>query len=309
MTGDTLLFKQFTIVNYLLSPRLFNTILSFSLSLSWMPDNHFFTIELSSNASLDVYPDNTLASFRTSLAEPIELEEGKWWVSLSEITYPRNVINVDQGRFDFYWYYKNKWLRNLKIPEGNYTSLTDIVSQMETAIHRSRGVWNKQGKKDYLGDGSANSKGVWTLSSNNLSNVSNDLFFILGLKNSELFHGEVSQKPHFPVDTCRYHQVYLYTDFIEPQFVGNSRAPLLRSFQLFDSRQIAMINALEEKSDNKNSVPIGTLHQVFDRSQKRLVTKRVLNDILIEIRSDFGDLVSFTGVGRTYVTLLFEKVV
>ena len=85
--------------------------LSLSLSLSWMPDNHFFTIELSSNASLDVYPDNTLASFRTSLAEPIELEEGKWWVSLSEITYPRNVINVDQGRFDFYWYYKNKWLR------------------------------------------------------------------------------------------------------------------------------------------------------------------------------------------------------
>ena len=34
VTGDTLLFKQFTIVNYLLSPRLFNTILSLSLSLS-----------------------------------------------------------------------------------------------------------------------------------------------------------------------------------------------------------------------------------------------------------------------------------
>ena len=44
-------------------------------------ENSFFTIDLSSNASLDCYPDNTLASFRTSLSAPLELDDNQWTVS------------------------------------------------------------------------------------------------------------------------------------------------------------------------------------------------------------------------------------
>ena len=50
-----------------------------------MTDN--FIVTLSSNASSDVYPTNTLASFRTYLPTTIELD-GKWEVGLTEITYP-----------------------------------------------------------------------------------------------------------------------------------------------------------------------------------------------------------------------------
>ena len=37
-----------------------------------MVDANYFTVQLSSNASLDTYPTNTLASFRTSLSDALD---------------------------------------------------------------------------------------------------------------------------------------------------------------------------------------------------------------------------------------------
>ena len=62
-----------------------------------------FTVTLSSNASSDVYPTITLASFRTCLPTTIELE-GKRDVGLTEITYPRKINNVRESTFDFYYH-------------------------------------------------------------------------------------------------------------------------------------------------------------------------------------------------------------
>ena len=46
-----------------------------------------FTIELASNASGELFPDNTLSSFTNFLPEQVNLE-GKWEVAISEISYP-----------------------------------------------------------------------------------------------------------------------------------------------------------------------------------------------------------------------------
>jgi len=40
-------------------------------------NNHFY-ITLLSNASQDVYPDNTVGAFTVKLAETIDLGMGKW---------------------------------------------------------------------------------------------------------------------------------------------------------------------------------------------------------------------------------------
>ena len=40
--------------------------------------------------------------------------------------------------------------------------------------------------------------------------------------------GSVLDEPAFPVDIGRYHQLFVYCDFKEPN-VGNTKAPLLRS--------------------------------------------------------------------------------
>ena len=59
-----------------------------------------FTIELLSNASAQLFPDNTLSSFTNFLPEQLNLE-GQWEVAISEIIYPSMYQNVTEGNFVF----------------------------------------------------------------------------------------------------------------------------------------------------------------------------------------------------------------
>ena len=105
-----------------------------------------FTINLSSNASLNVYKSNTLASFRTILSCPFELE-GSWEVGVTEMTYPRQINNI---RVFFYFYYhgKKSWVKECEIGEGIYHSVDDLLEEMIGANHRKRGAWMKEKLKE-----------------------------------------------------------------------------------------------------------------------------------------------------------------
>ena len=56
-----------------------------------------FTLELVSNASMDIYPNNTLASFTNFLPHEINLR-GSWEVALLDISYPSRFKNIIDGR-------------------------------------------------------------------------------------------------------------------------------------------------------------------------------------------------------------------
>ena len=56
-----------------------------------------FTLELVSNASMDIYRDNTLSSFTNFLPDQIDLD-GTWEVALMEISYPARYMNIVDGR-------------------------------------------------------------------------------------------------------------------------------------------------------------------------------------------------------------------
>ena len=60
-----------------------------------------FTIELVSNASAQLIPDNTLSSFTNFLTEQLNLD-GQWQVAISEISYPSMYQNVTEGKFMFF---------------------------------------------------------------------------------------------------------------------------------------------------------------------------------------------------------------
>ena len=53
------------------------------------------TIELVSNASGELFPDNTLSSFLNFLPEQVNLE-GQWEVAISEIPYPSTYQNITE---------------------------------------------------------------------------------------------------------------------------------------------------------------------------------------------------------------------
>ena len=60
-----------------------------------------FTIELVSNASSELFPENTLSSFTNFFPEQVNLE-GQWEVAVSEISYPSMYQNITEGKFKFY---------------------------------------------------------------------------------------------------------------------------------------------------------------------------------------------------------------
>lgn len=64
-----------------------------------MEDDGFY-VTLPCNASLMVYPENSISSYRTKLSTPINLK-GRWQVGLCEIEYPRSwySFNRQDGTF------------------------------------------------------------------------------------------------------------------------------------------------------------------------------------------------------------------
>ena len=65
-----------------------------------------FTIEPVSNASAELFPDNTLSSFTNFLPEQLNLD-GQWEVSISETSYPSVCQNFTEEKFRF-------WTRNVQ---------------------------------------------------------------------------------------------------------------------------------------------------------------------------------------------------
>ena len=90
-----------------------------------------FTIELVSNASSELFPDNTLSTFTNFLPEQVTLE-GQWEVAVSQVSYPSMHQSVTEGKLLFH----DKDISEPKdyyyLEPGLYHSITDIVKAMNS---------------------------------------------------------------------------------------------------------------------------------------------------------------------------------
>ena len=92
-----------------------------------------FTIELVSNVSGELFPDNTLSSFTNFLPEQVNLE-GQWEVAISEISYPSIYQNITEGYFSFFHKELSKSTSTYSTEPGLYNSITEILEAMNTLI-------------------------------------------------------------------------------------------------------------------------------------------------------------------------------
>ena len=92
-----------------------------------------FIIELVSNASEELFPDNTLTSFTKFLPEQVNLE-AQWEVAISEISYPSMYQNITEGYFEFFDEKLPKSSSANNLEPGLYTSITDLEEAMNTLI-------------------------------------------------------------------------------------------------------------------------------------------------------------------------------
>ena len=95
-----------------------------------------FTIDLISNASMEIFGENTMARFRNQLAQPLMLE-CEWQVALTSISFPSNINNVNSNAIVVYVnsgaeldasHHRSGQLR--KICKGIYNSLDQLMQEI-----------------------------------------------------------------------------------------------------------------------------------------------------------------------------------
>ena len=89
----------------------------------------WFTTELVSNASAQLFPDNPLSSFANFLPQQLKLD-GQWEVAISEISYPSMYQNVTEGKLMFFDKKLSKSSEFYYLEPDLYSSNTDVVEAM-----------------------------------------------------------------------------------------------------------------------------------------------------------------------------------
>ena len=93
-----------------------------------------FTIELVSNPSAQLFPDNTLSSFTNFLPEQLNLD-GQWEVAISQIFYKISMYqNVTERKIMFYDKKLSKSSEFYYLEPCLYPSITDIVEAINILI-------------------------------------------------------------------------------------------------------------------------------------------------------------------------------
>ena len=187
-----------------------------------------------SNASSELFPDNTLSSFTNFFPDQVNLE-GQWEVAISEISYPSMYQNVTDGKFLFYDAIYSKTTTAYYLEPGLYSSVQDIVEAMHLLIQAR----NNDNENCITGKVSCRTQKIeLSLISDDSSLVifSTDLGNIFGGDVGDgkviLMRGKGPHGPKFAYDIVRIHPLMIYTDIVEYNIVGDTKAPLLRCFPL-----------------------------------------------------------------------------
>ena len=258
------------------------------------------TIELVSNASGELFPNNTLSSFTNFLPEQVNLE-GQWEVAISEITYASMYQNITEGKFVFFDEKLAKSTSTYKLEPGLYTSITDIVEAMNTLIqernnHNETYITVKVSRisqKVVLMLGKDTS-GLAFCSIDLGHNFGNNVGNAFGV----LMIGKGLHESEFAYDIVRIHSLMIYSNLVEYNLVGDTKAPLLRCFPFIS------------KLNGGDIITTGQYlnYQTFSNLQFRPLLKNSFHSIHIDLRDTSGEKIPFVSVDINRLVLMFRMV-
>lgn len=206
--------------------------------------DHFY-VTLPSDSSGFYFPANTIADFRTKLATPLELEHDKWEVGLVEISYPKG--------------YKKRFLHNtLRIgseeiifPVKHYESVFDLLTNIPPFFEPSINENFIRIFSNYINKYKKQSKDLFnSCRGENSIMVNENLVSYFPARAYESIDdlAETIMNPDnchsstvklSPKDNIYFSQpepVYIYTDIIKPNLVGDSYVRLLTSLHFPSDR-------------------------------------------------------------------------
>ena len=238
-----------------------------------------FYVTLPSNSSLKDYPDNTLSAFRVKLAHTVVLE-GDWEVGLVEIHYPHRWYNYNRSdetsRISFSVDNGETWV-DQPIDSGYYDNIKHFLLALVPEILRENVEFgfNAVSQKVFV---EINHPGI-------ALTFTGALAAMLGFEHNVPIRK--SRKATYPVDMDLIHNLYVYSDIVEHQIVGDTRAPLLRTV------------AVQNRYGKDISIN-------YERPHYIPVKQKLFQEIEIDIRDSAGRKIPFQR-GRVVVKLHFRK--
>ena len=235
-----------------------------------------FYMTLPSNASMSVFPNNTLSDYKVKLPEHLDLT-GNWEVGLASITYPHTWFNLQKLEGHFYYNGGDDIMTVGLVPEGYYRSVSEVISAINREI---------TGVKDMSVQLDKRSQKVTVI-----LGKSQILYFRKEMGNMLGFGGEIkltktTTAPYVSNLNIRLQSLYVYLNIVESQIVGDVRAPLLR-----------IVPAQGKDGE------IITLN--YDNPQYMPLSTRDFEVVEVLITDDTGEKVPFER-GRVVITLNFR---
>jgi len=200
-----------------------------------MTDQFYITIPS------NTYEENTASNFRIVLPQRIRLE-GEWEVGLAEIIYPNSWYYLTDDTYIEYEYYDgHKGRINLEI--GHYNSSEELFSKINTQIlHYS--VLKYDVRIVEFGFNSDLKRVHVIVDNYDMISItlSKELASLLGFANANFYHdtrtpaikrtetgGTTVTAEYRMIPLPSFHEaIYVYSNIVEDQVIGNIMAPLLR---------------------------------------------------------------------------------
>ncbi len=113
-----------------------------------------------------------------------------------------------------------------------------------------------------------------------------------------LMRGKEPHEPTFAYDIVRIHSLLIYTDIVEYNIVGDTKALLLRCFLLISKLKSGDIMTTGQYMN----------YQTFTNLQFRRLLKNSFHSIHIDLQDTSGEKIPFVLVGITRLALMFRKV-
>lgn len=278
-------------------------------------NSDIFTVHLVSSASMDLFPSNTLSSFRNYLSEALNLD-GTWAVALTEITFPSNIYNVSDTKINVYESNEESGNEELsdvvvrrRVPKtvhvrpGCYASVIDLLIE----IQNTSGL-----DMEYNIDDITQKLTLIMKENEGLTFSSQQIPALLGLSTVEdtFYSGRhvgyktfpyLSENTHrgiFPIDMTNGVQfAFVYIDIIDFQHLGDTKAPLLKVIDTDLRLKNGSVCSIEP-----------THKKVFSNLEYKKLLTNTIRSIKVELRTETGQLVPFAGTGKVLLTLQFRKI-
>jgi len=269
-----------------------------------MTNRDEFSLPCESNSSMAIFPDNTVSHFKVNMREPLELND-QWEVALSELQYPCAWDNVRKENNKFLIRFRiqgdaKPYIITTKVPAGYYADTSSLVAKINSltehhAVGKLKGIkleyddvarrvtittknvmfTNKKGK-EFKVNASIKFKG--------------DVARLLGFpRDTLIISGKITKSPFTASPSGGFHQMYVYTDLIQPQPHPDGNVPVLR------------VIAVEHDRQEKRYTSIH-----FQQPYYMSLAKSRVNTIEFKIADATGKAVGFSH-GNAVVTLLFRR--